>query len=160
MKHSTIRGKERWYWCTLEGDKRIFHALHHKGQAFNTIIVKPNPLTHISGLWVFLQKLSPFIIDFGGEHDPILIIHLYEVKLGLGLFPWKKGAVFTIPNIIYILDSFVIKIKSPRVSESLSNEFKAIRQLNIRMQEFHKGAERKLVGTFNHDFFFMQPFSN
>ena len=60
--------------------------------------------------------------------------------------------MFIIPNIIHTLDSFVVKIKGPGVSESIVDEFKAIRQPNIGMQEFHKGAWRELVGTFNHDF--------
>ena len=81
--------------------------MHHEGWVFSTITVKPNPLTHMSGLWVFFQKPLPFIKDLEGEHDPILIIHHSEVKLDLGLFPWKNGAVFTILNIIHTLDSFV-----------------------------------------------------
>ena len=46
----------------------------------------------------------------------------------------------------------VVNIKGARTSESIVDEFKAIKQPNIGMQEFHKGAGRELVGTFKHDF--------
>ena len=48
------------------------------------------------------------------------------LELNLGLLPREKGAVLTIPSVVYTLDSFAVEFMSLCVDNPIFNEFKTI----------------------------------
>lgn len=70
--------------------------------------------------------MLPHTNNLGHEHDPILVLRLGKLKFNMNLILGKKGAVLTIPYVIFILDSFAVELVGSDIGEIIIiDQFKA-----------------------------------
>ena len=104
----------------------VLRAQDHEGRVLCTLIVKTYPLSRVSDHRVIFHKVPSFIYNLGSERNPVLVFCYGDLELNLNPIPREKGAMLSVPNVFYTLNSIAIEFVGPSIGEYVIDEFEAI----------------------------------